>query len=424
MTLHLRPMTHLLRPRNLVFVLAAAFAADARGQSASALFLGNSYTYVNDLPGLVEQLALSLGDTLTTGMAAVGGYQLGNHVGDAASVAAIASQPWDFVVMQEQSQLGALPFDLTGFEAGAAALTDLIEANDECTYPVLYMTWGRQNGDAANCPSFPFMCTYAGMQQALRDNYIAVAVQNDAYAAPVGWAWKHVRDTHPGIALYQADESHPSINGSYLAACVFYCTFFRQSCVGASFTSSLPPDTAAVLQAIASATVLDSLDVWNLNVPNGTDASITGTSSGAWNEITFHHPGQGTHWWSCSNGATSTEAEPTFVFASPGIYDLTHIYQDPCGNIDTAQWTVEVIASGMQPVPLASAVQVAAGVHAITVRGARPTDLLTLHDALGRMHFSGRMEPGDRTIPCPPGPCFWRLTGPGGMLRSGAVVVR
>ncbi|MBK9074722.1 MAG: PKD domain-containing protein [Flavobacteriales bacterium] len=147
---------------------------------------------------------------------------------------------------------------------------------------------------------------------------------------------------HPLINLYQADESHPSVEGTYLAACVFYSTLFQQSCAGASFTSSLPPATAAILQGIASTTVLDSSTTWNLDVPNGTDATVDGSSSNGPNDITYYHFGEGTHLWTCSNGQSSTDANPTFTFAGPGIYTFTHTYTDPCGNTDTVTWTGEV----------------------------------------------------------------------------------
>ena len=195
----------------------------------SVLFIGNSFTTVNDLPNTLRQLALSLGEEVTVATSAPGGYTLFQHASYAPTLNAIDAQPWDYVVMQEQSQLGALPIEATTTELGALQLLVDIEANYECTYPVFFMTWGRANGDADNCVNFPFMCTYDGMQQALRSNYVYLATMNDAYTAPVGAAWKQVRDTHPEINLYAPDESHPSVEGTYLAACVFYSTLFHES---------------------------------------------------------------------------------------------------------------------------------------------------------------------------------------------------
>ncbi len=412
-----------MRKINLLPFLLVASAMQA--QQTSVLFIGNSYIGVNDLPNTFRQVALSLGDTVTTSAQTPGGYTLNGHATTPATINAIESQPWDFVVMQEQSQLGALPFDVTDTEIGALQLVAAIEENDECTYPVFYMTWGRQNGDDLNCPDFPFMCTYDGMQLGLRDNYVALAEENNAYVAPVGVAWKQVRDTQPSINLYNPDGSHPSVEGTYLAACVFYCTLFQQSCMGASFISSLQPDIAATLQGIASSTVLDSTTTWNLDVPSGTDATIDGSSSDAWNNITYYHFGQGTHLWTCSNGQTSTEASPTFMFSSSGVYTFTHTYNDPCGNTDTVTWTGEVIEVGLDEVGSTSPYRVfSSAPNMLEVTGIHGGETLVLVDLQGRVVLTHRLTGAAERIASPSGLLVWSIRDAEGQLSRGKVLVR
>ena len=395
-----------------------------QAQQTSVLFIGNSYVGVNDLPNTFRQVALSLGDTVTTAAQTPGGYSLNQHATTPATINAIGSQPWDFVVMQEQSQLGALPPEVTDTEIGALQLVAVIEENDECTYPVFYMTWGRQNGDDLNCPDFPYMCTYDGMQQGLRDNYVALGEANDAYVSPVGVAWKQVRDTHPLINLYNPDGSHPSVEGTYLAACVFYCTLFQQSCTGASFVSSVQPDTAAILQGIASAIVLDSMTTWNLDVPNGTDATFDGYSSDGPNDITYYHFGEGTHLWTCSNGQTSTEASPTFTFTASGDYTFTHTYNDPCGNTDTVTWTLEGVVVGIPDAAHAPPYRVwSSGPGVVEVSGGLGDATITLVDALGRMVRTQRLNGGQGRVPCATGLNVYRITSDAGAVWTGKVVV-
>lgn len=109
------------------FILAALLLPTAlRAQQTSVLFIGNSYTYVNDLPNTLRQLALSLGDTVTVASSAPGGYTLFQHSTYQPTLDAIAAQPWDYVVLQEQSQLGALPLDATNTEIGATQLVEAI----------------------------------------------------------------------------------------------------------------------------------------------------------------------------------------------------------------------------------------------------------------------------------------------------------
>ncbi|MBK9176820.1 MAG: hypothetical protein IPM46_10905 [Flavobacteriales bacterium] len=406
-----------------LFTTALFLSSLAHAQQTSVLFIGNSYTYVNDLPNTLRQLALSLGDTMTVASSAPGGYTLFQHASYAPTLDAIGSQQWDFVVMQEQSQLGALPVEATNTELGAIQLMEDIEANYECTYPVFYMTWGRQNGDPQNCASFPFMCTYDGMQQALRNNYVYLATMNDAYVSPVGVAWKQVRDTHPLINLYDADGSHPSPAGTYLAACVFYCTLFQESCVGATFISSLQADTAAILRSIASATVLDEPLTWNLDVPNGTSALLDGATVGPdW--ITLIHNGQGTHLWTCTNGQSFTTATVTFTFPTSDTYLVTHTYNDPCGNTDTVTLTFNIVL-GVEEQEGGARYRVFAGSPGILeVDGAEGGETLTLFDAQGRILVNARIGRDNAQLACPSGLHLWTITDGKGTLMKGKVLVR
>jgi len=399
-----------------------ALALHVQGQT-SVLFIGNSYVYVNDLPNTFRQLAQSLGDEVTVASSAPGGYTLLQHASYAPTQTAITAQQWDFVVMQEQSQLGALPIESTSTEYGALQLLADIEANWECTYPVFYMTWGRQNGDDLNCDAFPFMCTYDGMQEGLRSTYLYLATMNDAYVSPVGVAWKQVRDTQPQINLYDPDGSHPSVAGTYLAACVFYCTLFQESCVDATFNSSLPAGTAAILRGIASATVLDEPGTWNLDVPNGTDALLDDYELGS-DYVTLVHNGQGEHLWTCTNGQSFTTATVTFTFETSGSYVVTHTYNDPCGNSDTRTFTFDM-AVGLEEQVARPNYQVRAGSPGmVEVLGADGGATLALFDAQGRLLMNERIGGSMAQAACPSGLLFWTVTDGNGTLMKGKVVVQ
>lgn len=410
-------------PRRLLPLLLLATALPAPAQSTSVLFIGNSYVGTNDLPNMFRQLALSLGDTVTVASVAPGGYTLYQHATHAPTLNAIAGQPWDFVVLQEQSQLGALPSDVTTTEHGAQQLLSAIEANWECTYPVLYMTWGRENGDPQFCPAYPYMCTYAGMQERLRINYVALAHFNDAWTAPVGVAWQTVRETHPEIDLYVSDGSHPTVAGSYLAACVFYTTFFHRSCVGATYTAGLAPATAATLQAIATSTVLDDFETWNLDLPNGTDALLDGYQLGA-DYVTLIHNGQGEHLWTCTNGQSFTGGTVTFTFTTPGTYVVTHTYNDPCGNTDTRTFTFDMVV-GVDELDALALVTVFSTIPGVVdVQGLDSGGTLLLFDTQGRVVANERVIGTTAQVACPPGLVFWRVSDEKGLMKAGKVVVR
>ena len=71
------------------------------------LFLGNSYTYFNDLPGMVKSLASAAGFSASVTSIAPGGQNLGGHV--SSSLGTITSGNWDVVVIQDQSQRPSFP---------------------------------------------------------------------------------------------------------------------------------------------------------------------------------------------------------------------------------------------------------------------------------------------------------------------------
>lgn len=89
--------------------------------------------------------------------------------------------------------------------------------------PVLMLTWGRKDASSVPDPQ---------EQKALLATYLNLARKEKAAVAPVGIAWENCLRRHPGIALYQADGQHPTEAGSYLAACVMYCTLFGKSPLG------------------------------------------------------------------------------------------------------------------------------------------------------------------------------------------------
>ncbi len=254
--------------KNIFSFLLLIIVSNIYATPKRILFIGNSYTYVNNLPQLLADLALSAGDTIVYDSNTPGGFTFENHCTNATTLSKIALGNWDYVILQEQSQRPSfsplqvsqevLPF--------AKRLDSLVHVSNACAQTLFYMTWGRINGDASNCQFYPPVCTYSGMQQRLRQSYLLMSNNNNAITAPVGVAWQNVRNQFPTINLYSSDGSHPSLEGSYLAACVFYSSIYKTQSLGLNFISTLNPTLANQLQQVASSTVLDSLDVWNTNI--------------------------------------------------------------------------------------------------------------------------------------------------------------
>lgn len=310
-------------------------------QTKEVLFVGNSYTFYNDLPNMVKQIALSFGDSLNYDQNTPGGATLQMHSANTQTLSKISQQQWDNVIIQCQSQEPSFSPSQVSNDVFpyAQILIDSIESNNICTEPIFFMTWGRKYGDQQNCQFYPPICTYVGMQQRLRESYLDMTFNHNATCSPVGMSWKESIAQDSALNLYSSDNSHPSIYGSYLAACTFYATIFKKSPIGSTYMPiGIGHATAVSLQTIASNTVLDSLSTWNIfnadftfNVNNDT-ATFNNLSSNFESVL-----------WDFGDGITSTDGNPLHIYANSGNYTvLLTAYTNSNCNQDTITHTLTI----------------------------------------------------------------------------------
>ncbi len=244
----------------LIIVLLAISITGISQETKKVLFVGNSFTYYNNLPDIVYNLAENNGDSLIFDSSTPGGYSFNAHSTNTTTLSKIQQTDWDFVTLQGQSQECSRPYSemLVNTVPYAKILVDSIKSNNLCTEPLFFMTWGWKDGDFVNCTNDPFVCTYNGMHQRSREGYLQLGVNNNSSVAPLGMAWKHSIDSVPTLNLYSTDNYHPNIKGSYLSACVFYAMIFDKSPMGINYYSTLEQDTAEYLQYIAHIFILAS----------------------------------------------------------------------------------------------------------------------------------------------------------------------
>ena len=342
--------------RILFLLLLLPFVSAAQSSARKVLWIGNSYTYVNDLPSMLRQLALSSGDTLIMDSNTPGGYSFAAHTTNATTLQKLAQTGNDFVILQAQSQEPSFPPTQVESQTFpyASQLDSLIHVGSPCAQTVFYMTWGRKYGDAQNCPNYPPLCTFQGMNDRLRWAYKTMADNNEALLSPVGMAWKASWEADSTINLWSSDNSHPSVAGSYLSACVFYATLLKKSPVGLSYTAGLSSPQVQFLQQIADNTVFDSLSTWNIGrwdtqadftyVLNGTTLSVTSQSQQA-NQFL----------WDFGDGQSSSEENPTHIYEAPvsSSYQVQLIASSNC-NVDTSVQSVQLNPTGLTSMEQAS----------------------------------------------------------------------
>jgi hypothetical protein len=189
-----------------------------------ALFIGNSFTARNNLPGLVSDLAAGRGIELEPRLLSMGGASLRMHWNKGQAQKEIDTRRYDWVVLQEQSTLPV---------KNAARMHENVRLFDAAiraagARTALYLTWARLNAPQS--------------QRAITDAYTNIGREIGATVVPVGVAWERVLAAPDAPVLHDKDGSHPSPAGSYLAACVFLAALFDESPAG---TDSAPPGLSA-----------------------------------------------------------------------------------------------------------------------------------------------------------------------------------
>lgn len=313
----------------------AVLPVQGQTNSKRVFFVGNSYTAVNNLPQTIYSLALTVGDTLIYDSNTPGGQTFEGHFADVNTTGKIALGTWDYVVLQEQSQRPSFPDDQVAIEVFpfAKKLDSLIRLANPCTETMFYMTWGRQNGDAGNCAAWPPVCTYEGMDSLLRLRYTQLAVENEALLSPVGKVWHYLRTNYPALNLYSADGSHPSLAGTYAAACTFYTVIFQKDPSLITSDYGLSATDAANIRLAAKSIVFDSLE--NCFVGTYDPQADFSFSSLGGNELSFTNLSQhaSSFSWDFGDGTQATDENPVHVFPGNGTY-LVQLQVDHCGKSD------------------------------------------------------------------------------------------
>ena len=174
------------------------------------LFVGNSFSARNDLPGVLARLAAARGVDLEHDLLSIGGASLRTHWNKPATHDAIRSGRYDHIVLQEQSTLPVK--NPKRMHENVRLFDGLIRESGAKT--VLYATWARRD-----TPEH---------QSAISDAYAAIAAELDALLVPVGDVWRHVLKCRESPVLHDRDGSHPSVAGTYLAACTFVRVLLKQ----------------------------------------------------------------------------------------------------------------------------------------------------------------------------------------------------
>jgi Domain of unknown function (DUF4886) len=210
------------------------------------LFVGNSFTYYNEMPAMVGELAAEdhgAGPLYSVEYTAPN-WSL-HEASDTEGLDNLIDEvQWDVVVLQDVSYHLANPPEWWSRETlpYAAALRREIASNGGET--MFFMTWGYEHGAYSDD-------SYDSMQARLAQGYESLAGALSSEVVPVGLAWASALSDRPGLDLWKRDGRHPNRAGSYLAACVFYRELTGRDPLNSDFTGGLEKADARFLQTIA-----------------------------------------------------------------------------------------------------------------------------------------------------------------------------
>ncbi len=215
------------------FLLLLLWSTSVTAAPERVLFVGNSFTYYNNsLHNHYEELVkASLPDNRNRVRSmTISGGKLYEQKG----LEAMAnSEDWDIVILQGHS-LGPIE-GAELFRSAAKKHANVIRRSG--AEPMLFMTWAYTDRPE--------------MTAELDAAYSGLGKEIDAEVAPAGLAFERVTSERPSLSLRTDDMVHPSLAGTYLAACVFYASLQDRSPEGIEYDAGLEPEVAAYLQNVA-----------------------------------------------------------------------------------------------------------------------------------------------------------------------------
>lgn len=210
----------------------------------SILFVGNSFTFYNNSIYLHLRKFLQMEDPATRQKIflksmTISGAVLADHRGGLQQM--LESRPWEVIVLQGHSREAIEPEMARGFQSVAKEFSGTIRSRG--AEPVLFMTWAY-----ADRPEMTGKLVVA---------YTQLGEESGMRVVPVGLAFANAQKQIDGIRLHDADNVHPSLAGTYLAAAVFYSALYGKSPATLAYEAGLDGTLTRQLREIAWKTVVD-----------------------------------------------------------------------------------------------------------------------------------------------------------------------
>ncbi len=198
------------------------------------LFIGHYYFHSNDMPDIFQSIALGEKKKVAVLNTSLANYPISRHLTDNQTQRHLREKKWDTVIFTDIvsgiMDDGQLEAEIIPSWVEFKRQLDSLGIDGR----YVMINWAYRSGMASTVN----YRTFETMQAKLTANTVKAAASTGIPSIPVGNAWMEFHSRYPDFALWTADGSHPSPTGSYLAACVIYCTLFGEPITN---TENLPP---------------------------------------------------------------------------------------------------------------------------------------------------------------------------------------
>jgi hypothetical protein len=229
---------------------------DSQLKKINILFIGNDYVTANDMPKILESIALSdkaAQVKLNVKAVAKQGYSLLKHWNEGVPIDEINLQKWDFVVLQEHGLWVSSDKIIDSTHQAIANFNGEITKNGAKT--IILMNWANKAGSKwYKDLKYAEKLRNPQYMQRLISTYTKELGQNlGATVIPVGDYWAYALNKNPTLVLHAPDGNNPSVAGSYFTALLFYRYFTGRTAEGVTYApAGADPNSIKILKDIAS----------------------------------------------------------------------------------------------------------------------------------------------------------------------------
>ncbi len=217
------------------------------------LIIGNSLS--GRMADILTKLAENTGKYIELTKFIWTGYPFRTYYTHPEFTSILSAQSWDYVFLQSDDLVAFEEYREKELEA-LTYVKNIVLENNPKTKILYFMCWTMLDGY--------LYFNYEELYQHIYNEMQFISKEYNFGIVPVGMAWYNTTNDTRRLALYASDSWHPTITGSYLYACVMYAAIFRESIENATFYANISESDARYFQQLATSTVLDNIELWNL----------------------------------------------------------------------------------------------------------------------------------------------------------------